>query len=228
MPASRSGPTSSMRWMRTSHVRSDIWRCSTPTHAAPVVPADRGTRAREEANMSGRIAGRVASITGAARGQGRAHAIALAREGADVVCVDVPNNLETLPYSPGTAEDLKETVAAVEALDRRAIAVHGDVRRQEDLDAAVERAISELGRLDIVVANEVTPVSRTPCCAQPAVRLSCCEPCLVTCSLRTSRRLVLGASGWLRRRRVAVPGAAAGHRRGRGAGSWSASSRRGR
>jgi NAD(P)-dependent dehydrogenase (short-subunit alcohol dehydrogenase family) len=103
--------------------------------------------------MSGRIAGRVAFITGAARGQGRAHAIALAREGADVVCLDVPNNLETLPYSPGTAEDLKETVAAVEALDRRAIAVHGDVRRQEDLDAAVERAISELGRLDIVVAN---------------------------------------------------------------------------
>jgi NAD(P)-dependent dehydrogenase (short-subunit alcohol dehydrogenase family) len=54
--------------------------------------------------MSGRIAGRVAFITGAARGQGRAHAIALAREGADVVCVDVPNNLETLPSFPGTAE----------------------------------------------------------------------------------------------------------------------------
>jgi len=103
--------------------------------------------------MSGRLTGRVAFITGAARGQGRAHAIALAREGADVVCLDVPDSLQTLPYSPGTAEDLKETVAAVEALDRRAIAVHGDVRRQEDLDAVVERAVSELGRLDVVVAN---------------------------------------------------------------------------
>ena len=103
--------------------------------------------------MTGRLEGRVAFITGAARGQGRAHAIALAREGADVVCLDVPDDLETLPYAPGTAEDLEQTVAAVEALDRRAIAVQGDVRRQEDLDAAVERTVSDLGRLDVVVAN---------------------------------------------------------------------------
>jgi SDR family mycofactocin-dependent oxidoreductase len=103
--------------------------------------------------MTGRLAGRVAFITGAARGQGREHAIALARAGADVVCLDVPDGIASLPYPPGTAEDLAETVAAVEALDRRAIAVHGDVRRQEDLDRAVERAVGDLGGLDIVVAN---------------------------------------------------------------------------
>jgi SDR family mycofactocin-dependent oxidoreductase len=103
--------------------------------------------------MADRLRGRVALITGAARGQGREHAIALAREGADVVCLDVPEDIESLPYSPGTAEDLAETVAAVEAQDRRAIAVHGDVRRQGDLDLAVERAVTDLGGLDIVVAN---------------------------------------------------------------------------
>lgn len=103
--------------------------------------------------MTGRLLGRVAFITGAARGQGREHAIALAKEGANLVCLDVPNTMESLLYPAGTAEELAETVAAVEALDRRAIAVHGDVRQQDDLDLAVERAISELGGLDIVVAN---------------------------------------------------------------------------
>jgi SDR family mycofactocin-dependent oxidoreductase len=103
--------------------------------------------------VTGRLAGRVALITGAARGQGREHAIALAGAGADVVCLDVPDTIESLPYAPGSAEDLAETVAAVEALDRRAIAVQGDVRRQEDLDLAVERAVRDLGGLDIVVAN---------------------------------------------------------------------------
>jgi len=101
----------------------------------------------------GRLDGQVAFITGAARGQGRSHAVELAREGADIIAVDVCAPVETVPYPLPTRADLDETVRLVEALDRRIVAAEADVRDLAALSAAVERGVTELGRLDIVVAN---------------------------------------------------------------------------
>ena len=101
-----------------------------------------------------RLHGKAALITGAARGQGRAHALTLAREGADIVALDISeDNIANLEYPLPRAEDLEQTVAGVEDLDRRAIAARADVRSQEQLDRAVGRGISELGKIDILVAN---------------------------------------------------------------------------
>jgi NAD(P)-dependent dehydrogenase (short-subunit alcohol dehydrogenase family) len=77
----------------------------------------------------------------------------LAREGADVVLLDLPREIATVPYEVATKEDLDETVAAVERLDHRAVVIEGDVRSQADLDRAVEQGISELGKIDFLVAN---------------------------------------------------------------------------
>jgi SDR family mycofactocin-dependent oxidoreductase len=101
----------------------------------------------------GRVEGKVALVTGAARGQGRAHAVALAREGADVVLVDVCAPVATVQYPMPTRADLDETVAQIEKLDRRAVARVADVRDYEALAAAVAEGVAELGGLDIVVAN---------------------------------------------------------------------------
>ena len=101
----------------------------------------------------GRLEGKVALITGAARGQGRAHAVRLAEEGADIVAVDIAKDIESVPYELARADDLEKTVARVEATGQRAIAARADVRSQEELDAAVERGVSELGGIDILVAN---------------------------------------------------------------------------
>ena len=101
----------------------------------------------------GLLDGKVALITGGARGQGRAHALTSAREGADVVLVDIADQLETVPYRMATQEDLAETVRQVEALDRRALAVTADVRDQAQMDEAVTRGIAEFGKIDILIAN---------------------------------------------------------------------------
>lgn len=101
----------------------------------------------------GRLDGRVALITGGARGQGRAHALALAREGADIVAIDVAEKVATAPYDPAGEDDLAETAALVEALDRRIITAKADVRSQEQLDAVRDRTLAEFGQIDIVVAN---------------------------------------------------------------------------
>jgi len=101
----------------------------------------------------GLLDGKVALITGGARGQGRAHALTSAREGADVVLVDIADQLATVPYRMATQEDLAETVRQVEALDRRALAVTADVRDQAQLDEAVSRGIAEFGKIDILIAN---------------------------------------------------------------------------
>src|SRR5580704_17530548 len=102
--------------------------------------------------MPGRVEGKVAFITGAGRGQGRSHAVRLAREGADIIAVDICRDVEgALPMS--TAEDLAETVKLVEALDRRIVARAADVRDLEELSVAVEAGVEQLGRLDIVLAN---------------------------------------------------------------------------
>jgi SDR family mycofactocin-dependent oxidoreductase len=97
--------------------------------------------------------GKVALITGAARGQGRAQALTLAREGADILALDCPRDRGIIPYDLARPDDLRETVALVDALDRRIIAVEGDVRRQADLDALVERGVAELDHIDVCVAN---------------------------------------------------------------------------
>jgi SDR family mycofactocin-dependent oxidoreductase len=103
--------------------------------------------------MAGRVAGKVAFVTGAGRGQGRSHAIRLAEEGADIIAVDVLADYETVPYGMATEADLAETVKAVELLDRRIIATKADVRDAAALKQAVDAGVAELGKLDVVVAN---------------------------------------------------------------------------
>ncbi len=101
----------------------------------------------------GRVEGKVALVTGAARGQGRSHAVRLAEEGADVIAVDICAQLATVPYPMGTAEELAQTVKEVEALDRRIVAAEVDVRDADALRRVVDEGVAELGRLDIVCAN---------------------------------------------------------------------------
>jgi SDR family mycofactocin-dependent oxidoreductase len=103
--------------------------------------------------VTGRVAGKVAFITGAARGQGRAHAIRLAEEGADIIAVDICRDYDTVGYPLATEADLAETVKAVEALDRRIVAAVADVRDPAALKAVVGDGVTQLGRLDIVSAN---------------------------------------------------------------------------
>jgi SDR family mycofactocin-dependent oxidoreductase len=103
--------------------------------------------------MSGRLAGKVAFITGAARGQGRAHALRLAEEGAEIIAIDIDTQVEEVPYPTATAEDLRETVRQVEALDRRIIAETCDVRDLERVKAVLSQGVAELGRIDIVAGN---------------------------------------------------------------------------
>jgi SDR family mycofactocin-dependent oxidoreductase len=105
--------------------------------------------------VTGRMDGKVAFITGAARGQGRSHALRLAEEGADIVAVDICADIDTVtPYYPlATEEELAETVRAVEALDRRIVARRADVRDLDGLQAAFDEGLAELGRIDTVVAN---------------------------------------------------------------------------
>lgn len=103
----------------------------------------------------GRVAGKVALITGGARGQGRSHAVRLAEEGADIVLLDACTDFETTApyYELATEEDLAETVRLVESTGRRALACQGDVRSLADVQTAVDATVNEFGRLDIVVAN---------------------------------------------------------------------------
>jgi (+)-trans-carveol dehydrogenase len=103
--------------------------------------------------MPGRVEGRVAFVTGAARGQGRSHAIRLAEEGADIIAVDIAGQIDTVPYAMATPDDLAETVKEVEALDRRIVAAQADVRDYGALKGALDAGVAELGRLDIVCAN---------------------------------------------------------------------------
>src|SRR3984885_3847444 len=104
--------------------------------------------------MAGRLTDKVAFITGAARGQGRAHAIRMAREGADIIAVDVAGKLPScVPYDSASPEDLAETVRLVEAADRRIIASVVDIRDFDGLRETVDEGVAALGRLDVIVAN---------------------------------------------------------------------------
>ena len=101
----------------------------------------------------GRVQGKVAFVTGAARGQGRSHAVRLAEEGADIIAVDICQDFGTVNYPMASAEDLAETVRLVEKLDRRIVAVQADTRERSQLIAALDQGLAEFGRLDVVVAS---------------------------------------------------------------------------
>ena len=103
--------------------------------------------------MTGKLEGKVAFITGAARGQGRAHAIAMAREGADIIGIDICRDIPSNPYPLATQEDLADMERSVKETGRRVVTRVADVRERHELRAAVEAGLAELGRLDIVVAN---------------------------------------------------------------------------
>ena len=102
----------------------------------------------------GLVDGKVALVTGAGRGQGRSHAVRLASEGADVICVDVcADPLETLSYSLSSEADLDETIAQIEAAGRRAVKAVADVRSLSEMQQAADAGLAELGKIDIVCAN---------------------------------------------------------------------------
>jgi (+)-trans-carveol dehydrogenase len=103
--------------------------------------------------MAGRVAGKLAFITGAAWGQGRSHAVRLAQEGADIIAVDLNDQNESVPYAMSTPADLAETVRLVESLDRRIVARQADVRDYSGLKDALDSGVAEFGRLGIVAAN---------------------------------------------------------------------------
>ena len=104
--------------------------------------------------MVGRVDGKVAFITGAARGQGRSHAVRLAQEGADIIAVDICGSpVEHPSIPPATPDDLAETAEQVKALDRRIVTAQVDVRDFGALKNAVDSGVEQLGRLDIIVAN---------------------------------------------------------------------------
>lgn len=103
--------------------------------------------------MAGRVEGKVAFISGAARGQGRAHAVRLAEEGADIIAFDVAGPVPAQGAPAATPEDLAETVRLVEKFGRRIIAARADAREPEAVTALLADGVAQLGRLDIVVAN---------------------------------------------------------------------------
>ncbi|WP_101946408.1 mycofactocin-coupled SDR family oxidoreductase [Mycobacterium sp. 3519A] len=104
--------------------------------------------------MTGRVDGKVAFITGAARGQGRSHAVRLAQEGADIIAIDVCRPISRSSEIPAaTADDLAKTADLVKAQNRRIVTAEVDVRDYDTLKAAVDSGVEQLGRLDIIVAN---------------------------------------------------------------------------
>ncbi|MUL50090.1 mycofactocin-coupled SDR family oxidoreductase [Mycobacterium sp. CBMA293] len=101
----------------------------------------------------GRFEDYVVFVSGAARGQGRSHAVRFAREGADVIAVDACSDQPGLHYSLATEDDLKETVRLVEAEGRQIVAGKADIRNQDELDAVVNEGVQKFGRIDVVLAN---------------------------------------------------------------------------
>src|ERR1700741_4763108 len=108
---------------------------------------------RDDSTMTGRVEGKVAFITGAARGLGRSHAITLVREGADIITVDIAAQIASVPYPMATPQDLAQTVKEVEATGQRIVATAADVRDYDALKRALDDGVAQLGRLDIVSAN---------------------------------------------------------------------------
>src|SRR4051812_49593301 len=107
--------------------------------------------------MAGRLDGKVAFITGAARGQGRAHALAMAKEGADILAVDICRQIDSNPYPLATPDDLAETERSVKALGRRVVARIADVRERHELRDAVEAGVAGPGQNDTRRGNARIP-----------------------------------------------------------------------
>jgi SDR family mycofactocin-dependent oxidoreductase len=101
----------------------------------------------------GLLDGKVVLITGGARGQGRAHALASAAEGADIAVLDIDTGIDTVPYALGGKDELEQTVALVEKLGRKALGVVADVRSPEAVEEAVNRVLAEFGKIDVLIAN---------------------------------------------------------------------------
>ena len=109
----------------------------------------------------GQLDGRVALVTGAARGQGRSHAVRLAAEGADIIAVDISSDIPGVPYAMGTQDELAETTRMVEQLDRRCIPFAADARDAARMREVVDAGVDELGRLDTVAINHGIHVPHT-------------------------------------------------------------------
>jgi SDR family mycofactocin-dependent oxidoreductase len=124
----------------------------------------------------GKLDGKVAFITGGARGQGRSHAVTFAREGADIAVLDLCKQIDTVEYSMATPDDLAETARQVEALGRNVVAVEGDVRDYDTVNGAIERTVAELGRLDFVLAN----AGIMPTTGEPSTRLEAWDDAIAT------------------------------------------------
>ena len=101
----------------------------------------------------GTLDGKVAFISGGARGQGRTHAVRLAKEGADIITFDICEQIDSVPYPLGTEDELAQTVEMVEALGRRIVAAKADVRDQAAVTKALDEGLGQFGRVDIVLAN---------------------------------------------------------------------------
>src|SRR6185312_260190 len=121
--------------------------------AAPNRIVDSHEPSGREKVMAGQFEGRVALITGAARGQGRSHAVRFAEEGADIIAVDLCKPFDSVTYPLPVPEDLEETERLVEKTGRRIVASLGDVRDFAQMADIVRRGVEEFGRLDFVLAN---------------------------------------------------------------------------
>jgi SDR family mycofactocin-dependent oxidoreductase len=108
---------------------------------------------RKGGTTMGRAEGKVAFISGVARGQGRSHAVRLAEEGADIIGFDICGPIDTVPYPLASLDDLAETVKLVEERGRRIVAQQADVRDLEAVETVFQEGLSELGRVDIILAN---------------------------------------------------------------------------
>jgi SDR family mycofactocin-dependent oxidoreductase len=127
------------------------------------IPAPGLTTPTKGTRLLGKLEGKVAFITGAARGQGRSHAVRLAQEGADIIAVDICRQIDSVTYPLATPEDLAQTAKEVEALDRRIFTAQADVRDAQGLKQAFDRGTAEIGPVDIVLANAgISVMSRDP------------------------------------------------------------------
>jgi SDR family mycofactocin-dependent oxidoreductase len=132
----------------------DSYKSIEAAGSTPLRAGSRRRRSRRERNtVSRNLQGKVALITGAARGQGRSHAVRLAQEGVDIIAIDIAMQIDSVPYPLATPEDLELTRKEVDAIGRGVFTAQADVRDFDALKAAVDAGVAELGRLDIVIAN---------------------------------------------------------------------------